>query len=94
MATAMTTKRTKSIPKLAPKTRPTLAEMKAQLAAIQPQEVYSGESEHAVAEAIATGAATLVTAAGSAGTAVTTFFDALSTSYRFQRAVAKGEIVA
>ena len=93
MATPKRTNNTRVKPQPQPKTRPTIAEMKAQLAQINPKtEVYTGEPEHAVAEAIGTGVATAINKIGSAGEATATFFDAMTTSFKYTRAVAKGEI--
>ena len=91
MATPKRTNNTTAKP--VTKARPTIAQMKAQLAQINPKaEVYTGEPEHAVAEAIGTGVATAINKIGSAGEATATFFDAMTTSFKYTRAVAKGEI--
>lgn len=92
---ATTTRKTKPVIAAQPKTRPTVAEMKARLAQIaSAAEVYEGKAEHAVAEAIGTGVAKTVTAIGAVGTNTATFFDAMATSYKFNRAVATGQIEA
>ena len=85
MATPKRTNNTCSKPQ--PQTRPTIAQMKAQLAQINPKtEVYTGEPEHAVAEAIGTGVATAINKIGSAGEATATFFGAMTTSFKYTRA--------
>lgn len=95
MATPKRTANTRTKPQPTIKTRPTVAEMKAQLAQLNPKsEVYEGEAEHALAEAIGSGVAGAINKIGSAGEATATFFDAMSTSFKYTRAVAKGEIEA
>ena len=95
MATPKRTANTRTKPQPTIKTRPTVAEMKAQLAQINAKsEVYEGEAEHALAEAIGSGVAGAINKIGSAGEATATFFGAMATSFKYTRAVAKGEIEA